>query len=111
MALESDFLTMTRDTVTVLAPASTMSEYGSVAPATTSTGTSYPAYIDMSPRKVVNARGVEEVASGTIFILSSGASLGLHHVVVLPDGRRPELLRVEPLRDDEGQHHVEVTFR
>lgn len=110
MSLERDFLDMTNDTVTVHEP-STANFYGGVAPASTSTGTSYPAYVDMTPRKVLSGRGQEEVASGMIFILSSAADIGPQHVIELSDGRKPELLRVEPLRDDEGQHHVEVSFR
>ena len=110
MALESDFLSMTADTITVHPP-STMNFYGAAAPATSSTGKSYSAHVDMTPRKVLSARGTEEVAAGTIYVFSSSADIGLHHVVELADGRKPELLRVEPLRDDEGQHHVEVTFR
>lgn len=110
MSLEPDYLNMTRDTVTVHPP-STMTVYGSMAPATTSTGKSYPAYVDMSPRKVMSGRGVEEVASGTVFIFSSSAYVGLRHVIELSDGRKPEIMRSEPLNDEEGQHHLEVTFR
>lgn len=110
MALEPDFLTMTQDEVTVFPP-STTSLYGGMAPATTSTGKAYPAQIDMTPRQVVSQRGVEEVAAGTVYILSSSAVVGLQHVIQLPDGTKPVILRCEPLRDDEGQHHVEVTFK
>ena len=110
MALERDFLSMTQDRVTVHPP-STMNFYGAAAPATTSTGKSYAAHVDMTPRKVVSGRGTEEVSAGTIYVFSSSADIGLHHVIELADGRKPEILRAEPLRDDEGQHHVEVTFR
>lgn len=110
MALETDFLSMTQDTVKIHPP-STMNFYGSVAPSSSSTGKSYPAYIDMTPRQIINSRGVEEVASGTIMLMSSSADVGLQHVVELADGRKPELLRVEPLRDEEGLHHTEISFR
>lgn len=110
MAFESDYLSMTADTITVHAP-STMNRYGGLAPATTSTGKSYSAHVDMTPRQIVSAKGVEEVAAGTIYVMSSSADIGLQHVIELADGRKPVLLRVEPLRDEEGQHHVEVTFK
>lgn len=110
MALEKDFLSMTSDTVTVFAPSSSMSKWGSLV-ATTSDGVSYAAVIDQRPRKVLSANGVEEVASGTVYVLSSSADIGLEHSIELPNGKRPELLRVEPLRDEDGLHHTEVSFR
>ena len=110
MAFERDFLSMTQDTITVHPP-STMNFYGAAAPATTSTGKSYSAHVDMTARKVVSSRGTEEVAAGTIYVFSSSADIGLHHVIALADGRKPEILRVEPMRDDEGLHHTEVSFR
>ena len=66
MALEPDFLTMTQDTVTI-AEASTFSKYG--APTYGSASTAIPAYVEYYTRKVVDLRGVEVVASGTIFLL------------------------------------------
>ena len=111
MSFEADFLSMTADSVTVHAPATSMTAYGSVAPATTSTGKSYRAALDMTPRRVISQRGVEEIAGGVLFIMSSSADIGLHHTVELSDGRKPEILRVEPLRDEHGQHHVEVYLR
>lgn len=109
MSLEFDYFTMTADTITVYQP-TTANAYGATTPAT-SGGVSYSAHVDMTPRQVLNVRGVEQVASGTIYVLSSSASIPLDAIVELSDGRTPELLRVEPLRDEEGQHHIEVTFR
>lgn len=110
MALEKDFLDMTNDTITVVPPSS-MNEYGATAPSATSGAISYPAHVDMTPRSVFSANGVEQVASGTIYVLSSSADIGLEHVVELSDGRKPEILRVEPLRDEEGLHHTELSYR
>lgn len=110
MALEPDFLDMTNDTVAVINPASTMTAYGALVGSTTG-AISYPAYIDMTPHSVLNSQGVEEIASGMIFVLSSSADIGLQHTVELSDGRKPELLRVEPLRDEDGLHHTTVSFR
>jgi len=110
MALEPDFLSMTNDTVTVINPASTMTAYGTIVGSTVG-AISYPAYIDMTPHEVLNSQGVEEVASGMIFVLSSSADIGLQHTVELSDGRKPELLRVEPLRDEDGLHHTTISFR
>lgn len=109
MALEKDFLLMTNDTVTVIPP-STADVYGTTV-GSTSNGVVLPAHIDMTPHQVFNSQGVQEVASGTIYVLSSSADIGLKHIVELPDGRKPELLRVEPLRDEEGLHHTEIAYR
>jgi hypothetical protein len=109
VSLENDFFSMTADSVTVHQP-TTANAYGATTPAT-SAGVSYPAHIDMTPRQVLSVTGVEQVSNGTIYVLSSSATIPLDAVVELSDGRTPELLRVEPLRDDEGQHHIEVSFR
>lgn len=111
MSFETDFFNMTSDTVTVIAPSTTITAYGAVVPASSTSGVQYRAAIDMTPRKVISQRGVEEVAGGTVYVMSSSADIGLHHTMELADGRKPELLKVEPLRDEHGQHHVEVSFR
>jgi hypothetical protein len=71
----------------------------------------YPVFEEPGARLVVTALGVEEVTTATLYVLSTTASIGLQDKVTLPDGRVPKLLRVDVLRDDEGQHHLEVAIR
>jgi len=109
MAFEKDFLNMTADQVTV-SPPSTVNSYGAIS-ATTSDGIAYDARIEEEPHSVLNGQGVEVIASGTVFVMSSSADIGLNHRVELDNGLTPELLRVDTLRDEQGQHHVEIHFR
>lgn len=108
MALEPDFLTMTNDTVTVAAP-STYDKYG--APTFASASSAIPARLELSSRIIVDSDGVERVSSGTIFVLSTSVTIGPQHKITLSDGRTPEVMRVDVLNDEEGQHHLEVMFR
>jgi hypothetical protein len=106
MALESDFLAMSTQTITV-EPLSTVNAYG--AP-TFGTSTTYRAYIEPGTFITKNLQGVEEVASAMVYVLSSSASLAVQDRVTLPDGRKPKLIRVDILNDDEGQHHIEAAI-
>lgn len=108
MSLAKDFLTMTSDTITIASP-STMSKYG--APTYGSDSTAIPARVELAHRVVVDQDGVEQIATGTLYVLSTTASLNTDSKVTLPDGRTPKILRVDVLNDEEGQHHLEVMFR
>jgi hypothetical protein len=107
MGLERDFLSLSTEVLSVQS-LSTASAYG--AP-TYSTAVTYPVFEEPGARLVVTALGVEEVTTATLYVLSTTASIGLQDKVTLPDGRVPKLLRVDVLRDDEGQHHLEVAIR
>ena len=108
MALEQEYLSMTTDTVTVALP-STMSKYG--APTYGTDSVAYPARIEMGDRVTVDSNGVEQVASGTIFVLSTTAYINTDSRVTLTDGRTPKILRVDVNNDEEGQHHLEVVIK
>lgn len=106
MALESDFLAMSTQTVT-FEPLSTVNAYG--APSfSTSSSTTYRAYIEPGSFIVKNLQGVEEVASAMVYVLSSSATCTVQGRLTLPDGRVPKMIRVDTLNDDEGQHHQEI---
>lgn len=108
MALEADFLAMSTQTITVV-PLSTLNAYG--APTfSTASSTTYRAYIEPGSFITKNLQGVEEVASATVYVLSSSASIGTQAQLTLPDGRIPKIIRVDTLNDDEGQHHLEVVI-
>lgn len=108
MALEPDFLTMTNDTVTVAQP-STYSKYG--APTFASPSSAIPARLEIGGKIVVDSEGVERMSSGLLFILSTTAVVTTESKLTLSNGDTPEILRVDILNDEEGQHHLEVALR
>lgn len=108
MALDPCFLDMTGSTVK-LEPLSTVaSRYGAPTFAAAST---YPARVEPGARVIVNDQGVEQVATATVFVLSTTATAGPQDRLTLPDTRTPEILRVDVLNDEEGQHHLEILVR
>ena len=108
MGLEKDFLSMTSDTVTV-AQATTMSKYG--APTFGSPSTAIPARIEFETRRVIDSEGVERISSGMVFVLSTTAVVTPQTRMTLPNGDTPEIMRVDILNDEFGQHHLEISFR
>lgn len=107
MALESDFLQMSTQVVTINA-LSTHTAYG--APSFSTSASTFFAYIEPGSRVVVNLQGVEEVASAMVYVLSSSASIGVQDKITLPDGRIPRMIRADILNDEQGQHHVELSI-
>lgn len=106
MSLDPQLKTLTTEVITV-EPLSTVTAYG--APTySTANSTTYPAYVEPGTRVIVNPQGIEEVASATVFVMSSSASVGPQDRITLPDSRQPRLLRVDILNDEEGQHHLEL---
>ena len=105
MALEADFLAMSTQTVNVYA-LSTMDACG--APSYSTSPSTFSIYREPGTRVVVNAQGVEEVASEVLYVLSSSATIGPQAKLSLSDGRTPKIIRVDILNDEEGQHHLEV---
>lgn len=106
MALDPAFLACSTQQIAVV-PLSTHNAYG--APSHSSSGsTTYTAYVEPGTRVVKNAQGVEEVATATVYVLSTSATIGAQDKVTLPDGRIPKVVRVDTLNDDEGQHHLEM---
>lgn len=109
MSLERDFLQMSTQRITI-DPLSTASNYG--APSYSTSGSSgYFAYIEPGARTVVSARGVEEVTTAMLYVLSSSAGISVQDRVTLPDGRQPKILRSDIIYDERGQHHLEVAIQ
>ena len=105
MALESDFLQMSTQTINVHA-LSTMGAYGE--PIHSTSPSTFFAYIEPGTRLVLDSQGIQQVASAMIYVISSSASIGMQDRLTLWDGRVPKMLRVDVLNDEEGQHHVEI---
>ena len=107
MALEPEFFAMTNQTVTI-EPLSTHNAYG--APSFGSASSAIPTYHEPGVRVVVNQQGVEEIASAMLYILSTTATCGPQDRITLADGRKPKIVRVDILNDEQGQHHLEVAL-
>lgn len=103
--LEPEFLQMSTMLLKVES-LSTQSDYG--APSYASPASSWPAFYEAGSRMARGINGVQQIASGTIYVLSSSASIGPQDRLTWPDGRQPKLLRVDVLNDEEGQHHLEL---
>lgn len=107
MALESEFLQMTTQTISVAA-LSTHDAYGQ---AVFSTSVSTPrCYIEPGTRVVINSIGIEEVAAGMIYVLSTSVTVGTQDMVTLPSGVVPKIIRADQVNDEEGLHHTELAF-
>ena len=109
MGLEAQWADFSTQTITVV-PLSTHTAYGAPTYSTASS-TTYRAYIEAGSRVVVNQQGVEEVATATVYVLSSSASIGPQAQITLPDSRVPKILSIETVNDDKGQHHIELFIR
>lgn len=107
MALEQDFLELASTSVTV-EPLSTHNNYG--APVY-STGVTYPAAVEYGPRLIVTPEGRQEVATATIYVLSSSARIGVQDRITLPLTTTAKLVRVDVVNDEEGQHHLELVVQ
>lgn len=103
--LEPCFVQMTTQTLKVES-LSTASAYG--APSYASAASSWPVYVEPGTRLTLNAQGMQEVVTATVYVLSSSATIGMQDRITLPDGRTPKILRVDTLNDEQGQHHLEV---
>jgi hypothetical protein len=109
MALEKDFFNMAETTVSFEALSTTFSEYG--APTfSTSTG-DVEAHVEIGDHVVVTPQNTEQIATATVYVMSSSMSVGVQDRITLADGEQPVILRVDVLTDDEGQHHLEVHTR
>lgn len=110
MALEPEFLEMAEDTINHQA-LSTVSIYG--APTHSTTVSTFDVHMEWEQRLITTAEGKEEVSQGTIYVMSSSASIAVQDLITLStvyDNRKPRLLRADPLMDDEGLHHWELSI-
>lgn len=104
MALESQFLSMMPDTVTVY-PKSALDNYGKRS--WSATGTSYNCRIQATSGLMRDAEGREVVVTATIYLYGA-PTLTTDHKVVLPDGSTPVIVAVNTNNDDTGAHHTVI---
>lgn len=103
----SEWLDMMADTVTVY-PFASRSVAG--VPTYSTTGTTYPAYIRMKNKLIVDKGGREILARGYV-ILGSNAVVGTEDKIVLPSDYvpvNPPILGVDISPDENGNHHTTV---
>lgn len=104
MGLEPEFLAMASTTVTI-APLSTHTVYG--APSF-GTAVTYTARVEPETQLVRNAAGQELLTKFRIFVMSSSATVGIQDRITAAGSTDLSIFSVEPLHDEEGQHHVEL---
>ena len=104
MALETQFLSMMPDTVTVY-PVSSLDNYGKRT--WSATGTSYSCRIQATPGLIRDVEGREVVVTATIYLYGS-PTLTTDHKVVLPDSSAPVIVSVSRVNDDTGGHHTVI---
>ena len=93
-------------TSVAIEPLSTHDAYGVPAFGAAST---YDCIYQEGRRLVQRSDGRTEVSTHTVFVLSTSASVGLQDRLTVPGTtEQPRILAVDHVRDDKGQHHVEV---
>lgn len=104
MALESDFLDLMTQTVTV-APYSGQNGSGE---ASYGSPVSYSARVVGKSRMVRNMTGQEVLSSKTVYLYGASLSFSTKDRVTLPNGNVPQtppIIAVSQFPDDEGDHH------
>ena len=74
------------------------------------TAVSYPAKVVMKSRYFRNAKGIETVGRGTVYVKTTTVP-GANDELTMPSGFEPltpPIVDVLPHYDDEGLHHVEL---
>jgi hypothetical protein len=101
-----DFLDMMPDTVTV---EPWVAQDGLGAPAF-GPARSYRARVEVSPRLVRNLQGEEVVSTARVY-LGTRDAVSERDRLTLPAGftqTQPSIIRVSPVRDEAGVHHIQV---
>ena len=104
MALESDFLDLMTQTVTI-EPYTGQNASGE---ASYGTAVSYSARVVGKSRMVRNITGQEVVSSKTVYLYGASLSFSVKDRVTLPSGNVPQtppMIAVSQFPDDEGNHH------
>lgn len=106
MSLETEYLTLMPDTVTVY-PLSSLDDYGKRA--WSATGTSYRCRIQDDSGLHRTPDGREVVITGKAYLYGSPA-LTTNHKIVLPDGTSPIIVYASVNNDESGSHHTLIRF-
>ena len=104
--LEPDFLTMGTTTVSV----EPFSEFTVNGAPTCGAAASWPCRVDAQRRLFPRPDGQTDVATATLYVLSTSATIGLADRLTMPGttGVTPRIMDVFVSRDEDGQHHLEV---
>lgn len=105
----SEWLDMMNDEVTVY-PFTGRS--ASAKPTYSATGTTYPAYIELMNRLVVDKMGHTVTARGRVF-LGTEVVIGTEDKIVIPSEYHPTdppIISVNVQNDENGNHHTVVYF-
>ena len=101
----SFWLDLMADTVTIDA---WVSQSSSGVPSYAGAPVSYPAYIEVKNRLIIDAQGREIIARGRVF-LGATANIGVKDKLTLPSGYvplSPPILAVNQANDELGTHHI-----
>ena len=104
MALDSEFLSMMPDTVTVYAKSS-LDNYGKRT--WSASGTSYSARIEPAIELARTEDGREVTVIATIYLYGS-PTLTTDHKIVMPDSSVPVIVSVTVHNDETGAHNTVV---
>jgi hypothetical protein len=100
----NDFMT---DTITI-EPFSSRDGYGT---ASYGAAVTYACRVDGLQKQVVDATGVERISTAKIYLMGTPA-IGPTDRLTLPASftpQQPPILSVNPLTDESGAHHLEIT--
>ena len=106
MAIETEYLSMMPDTITLYAT-TTLDAYGKRT--FSSTGTSYRCRIQAEAKMVRDAQGREVTITGKAYLYGA-PTVTNDYRIVLPDGSSPVIYDVNQNGDDSGNHHTVVYF-
>lgn len=106
MSFDPEYLDLMTQTITEY-PYTSVNIYGKKVYSTS--GSTYFAYIQEQPVKVLNYMGAEVIGSHTIYVAST-SRLPITSKFVLPDGSTPHPIRSDVMYDEDGIHHVVLVF-
>lgn len=110
MSLYAQFAAVTTGKVAHVARSGGVNDYG--APSfSSSQASTYDAYWEPQSRMITTEDGREVQSRGRVYVLSTSATIRTEDWVAFDDSTNPiRLLDVSPMRDLDGQHHIEIDY-
>ena len=102
MAIDTRFLELMQDTVTIYTKTS-LDQYG--ARAWSASGTTYNSHVQPETSVTVDQDGRQISITATVIIYGV-ATVTSNDKIVLPDGTSPPIISVHQYRDENGSHHT-----
>lgn len=106
MAIESEFLELMPDAVTWY-PATSTDRYGKRS--FSLSGTSLRCRVSGATRARTTGSGRSQIGEGTLYVYGTPA-VSVQDKIVLPTGQDVEVLTVDPVGDQNGDHHLVITY-